>query len=49
MMLDAFIIEEIKKIERKKQEDNRPQIEIPLEEPEPQPEKEDTKEVIFQL
>jgi len=48
-MLDAFIIEEIKKIERKKQEDNRPQIEIPLEEPEPQPEEEKSKEITFQL
>ena len=36
-MLDAFIIEEIKRRERARQEDRRPQIEVPVPAPDERP------------
>ncbi|HUK66756.1 MAG TPA: hypothetical protein VLV17_07995 [Anaeromyxobacteraceae bacterium] len=38
-MLDAFIIEEIKRRERGRAVEDRPAVELPLPEPEPPPER----------
>jgi hypothetical protein len=49
-MLDAFIIEEIKRRERLRQEERRPQVEIPAPAPDQRPpRKSDTKVVIIDV